>query len=419
MFEVNLVPELKHDAIKALRMRNLILFICIAASAISVAIVLILLSIKGGQDIAMSSQDSKTATLSEKLNQFNDLSEMLTIQDQLENLNAIANNKVAISRIFGLLVVLQDRGADDVSFSSIDYSAEDFSLTIEGQVNANTQPNIDYRVLEEFKKNAGLITYDYGDYVDPRGEVIPSYCISDTNANGDHYYSNHYSAYYAYWNFMEEGCNPSDLSRTDILSYNLNPDTGANPNVETEETNEEAENTTEDSEEETTDESENSDDEGTVVDDGTTNEIVIFRTPLFEQWVDSGNMNASGEITNMPHFESNCTTYSSAQDSEGNLVWSESNSCLAIPDGMEITDSSNGTDESDNLVLRFSAEIIVDDAMLDYNNQFMLWRNPSGANVTDSFLQIADMFAKRAEDCAEDDETCNSTTNSGESEVEE
>ena len=59
MFEVNLVPELKHDAIRALRTRNIILFVCIAASLVSLGIVLILLSIKGGQDITMASQDGR------------------------------------------------------------------------------------------------------------------------------------------------------------------------------------------------------------------------------------------------------------------------------------------------------------------------------------------------------------------------
>ena len=76
MFEVNLVPELKHDAIRALRTRNIILFVCIAASAISVLIVLILLSIKGGQDITMSNQDNRIETLSSKLNAFSDLNEI-------------------------------------------------------------------------------------------------------------------------------------------------------------------------------------------------------------------------------------------------------------------------------------------------------------------------------------------------------
>ena len=158
MFEVNLVPELKHDAIRALRTRNIILFVCIAASLVSLGIVLILLSIKGGQDITMASQDGRIDLLSSKLNAFSDLNEILTIQDQASNLSTISAEKNAISRIFGLLVVMQDRGQDSVTFSAIDLTTDTFTMSLEGQVDARTEPYIDYRVLEEFKKNTEKIT---------------------------------------------------------------------------------------------------------------------------------------------------------------------------------------------------------------------------------------------------------------------
>ena len=392
MFEVNLVPELKHDAIRALRTRNIILFVCIAASAISVLIVLILLSIKGGQDITMSNQDNRIETLSSKLNAFSDLNELLTIQDQVENLSSISGNKTALSRIFGLLVVMQDRGQDSVTFSAIDFDATNNQLDLEGQVNAQTEPYIDYRVLEEFKKNTEMITYDYGNYVDSTGATIPAYCISDTNAAGDHYYSDYYKAYYALWNFTEEGCNPSGLERSEILSYNINPDTGASSN-QTQDGETEANNNV------------------VQVDENIT-QIAIYRTPLFAEWVEAGYMSEDGTIANVPHFESACITYTSTANADGELTWSDSNECLAAPDGMEITDSSNGTNDADELVLRFNARIIVDAEMFLYNNQFMMWFSPTGANVTDSFVQIADMFAKRAADCAEGDTTCNNITNS-------
>ena len=53
-YEINLVPAVKAQMIKALKMRNLVLFICIIVSAASVGAVLILFGIKSGQDIAMA-----------------------------------------------------------------------------------------------------------------------------------------------------------------------------------------------------------------------------------------------------------------------------------------------------------------------------------------------------------------------------
>lgn len=422
MFEVNLVPELKHDAIRALRVRNIILFVCIMASAISLVIVFILLSIKGGQDLTMSSQDNRIDELSAKLNAFSDLDEMLTIQNQMSNLDALAQNKYSISRIFGLLVVMQDRGADEVTFSGIDYNSENNLLMLEGQVNARTEPYIDYRVLEEFIKNTEMITYDYGNYVDSTGTTIPAYCITDTNAAGDHYYSGYYQAYYAWWNFTEEGCNPSGLENSEILSYAINPDTGAsmapaseeNTEQDSEEDQDEQNATTQGNANNTNVNNNNTANNNSSVQAGTTQtQIAIFRTPLFDEWVSSGNMSADGNISGVPHFESACTAYTSKDDGEGNLTWTTNNECLAVPNGVTVTDSSNGTNDSDELVLRFDAQVPIDQNMFLSANQFMMWMSPTGGNVTDSFVQIADMFARRAADCAEGDETCNNITNSG------
>lgn len=50
-YEVNLVPDVKIQMIKALKMRNLVLFICIVVAVASVGVVLVLLGIKSGQTL--------------------------------------------------------------------------------------------------------------------------------------------------------------------------------------------------------------------------------------------------------------------------------------------------------------------------------------------------------------------------------
>ena len=47
--EINLVPDIKNEMIKALKMRNLIFFICIVSVIVSLGIVAILGAIVGGQ----------------------------------------------------------------------------------------------------------------------------------------------------------------------------------------------------------------------------------------------------------------------------------------------------------------------------------------------------------------------------------
>ena len=82
-YEINLVPEVKMQMIKAQKMRNLVLFICIVVSSVAVGAVVILFGIKSGQDIAMHNQDSKLKLMSDKLNGYDEFDDLITIQDQL------------------------------------------------------------------------------------------------------------------------------------------------------------------------------------------------------------------------------------------------------------------------------------------------------------------------------------------------
>ena len=58
--EINLVPDIKDEMIKALKMRNYIFFACIVVIAASVGVTLIFGLIAGGQQLA---RDSKKTTI--------------------------------------------------------------------------------------------------------------------------------------------------------------------------------------------------------------------------------------------------------------------------------------------------------------------------------------------------------------------
>ena len=69
--EINLVPDVKEEMIKALKLRNLILFICIAVSIASIVVTLIFGLIMGGQKLARDSKKQAIEDLSSKLNSYN------------------------------------------------------------------------------------------------------------------------------------------------------------------------------------------------------------------------------------------------------------------------------------------------------------------------------------------------------------
>ena len=383
MHEINLVPEIKTQMIKTLKLRNLICFICIIVAAASIGMVAICGAIVGGQYIAMASQKAKIDEMSEKLSQYSNLGEFLTIQGQLNGISTIDDERQVLSRVFNVLDSMVPRGSDKVEISELNIDLQTSTISMDAQADAGQDPLIDYRVLESFKKGVGLTKYDYGRYVDEGGEEIPTICIVESDSDGNIYQEN--GSIYALWYKNQEGCNPT----AEALAAEQSE----------EESNEENEEKTENEEE---DEEEKNQDE----------QVKIWRTPQFNEWYKDEKMSLEGTIENVPHFESRCINYAGIEmENSNNVRWSASNEdCMFTEDGLSVQDSSNGKDANDNLVLRFSASVEVNPAIFNFQNKHMMIIGPVGQDVTDSYKQIEGMFAKRAEDCAEGDLECATNT---------
>ncbi len=392
--EINLVPDIKGEMIKALKLRNLIFFLCIVVASASVVVILAFAVIAGSQQAIVDGKKNTLDTLSQKINDYSDLSDFLTIKDQLGNLSSISDNKTLLSRTFGILSALLPTGADTITISelSINLSDSDPTISFDAQANAGEPPYIDYNVLDSFKKSMQYMRYDYGSYVDKDGSAIPAYCMIESGTDGATFYDQAKSSHYAFWLITGDGCNPA---------------------YDTEEVND--------------DDSDISAAEAAKRSEGYTTEIYngqtvvrIWRTPQFNDWYRSEElsgqpyMSLDGEISNVPHFESECISYSgNRNENTGNVTWSSSNSCYLVPagtDGIKISDSSNGRSSANDLVLRFSATITFAPEVYKFNNKHMLAIGPTGRhNVTDSYVQIQDMFEQRASDCLESDAACNNT----------
>lgn len=374
--EINLVPDIKEEMIKALKMRNFIFFLCIAVAAVSAGITLILGLIAGGQQLAVDNKKSTIDNLSAKLNSYADLDDFLTIKDQLGNLQTLTNDKKVLSRTFNVLSALIPTGADTITISelTVNLAEENPVFQFDAQANAGKEPFIDYNVLDSFKKSMQYMRYDYGNYVDKDGNTIPAYCMIETGKDGAILRSNT-KGIYALWTINEEGCKPS---------------------------NEDTKYTTEDY-------------EGKKV-------VRIWRTPQYSDWYKQSQtegqpyMSLDGAISGVPHFESSCITYTGDNSANSsNPKWTENNeNCKLIPlgtEGISITESSNGRDANEELVLRFSANIVLDPGVYNFSNHHVLAIAPSGRyNVTDSYVQVQAMFGKRAVDCAEGDASCNNNS---------
>ena len=418
-YEISLVPEVKRNMVKAMKFRNILLFCCIVLMAVSGGIVMVMVTVWEGQNITMSGQDSRMKAMSDKLNNYGSLSEFLTIQKQLKQLNQISDNKKVLSRVFPVLSVILPEGPDTISLSELTVNLDENTLIFDAQADAKVSPYIDYRVLESFRKGVSLMKYDYGRYVTADGDEIPSRCMVEADAEGNTLIEEEKnngvtSKYiYAYWMRGKRGCDPT---REDFVAEDEEVDEG-------EGTTPQQTNKSEEEIQADFDKKLNSlDDYGksllySQVESGVSTAeadvVKIYRSPRFSDWYKAGYMTADGAISGVNHFDSQCITYTGAEAS-GTMKWISDNSCMLSAEDPIIRDSSNGRDSNGNLVLRFSATLTLDPAIFEFKNKHMMAISPSGQNVTDSYRQVEGMFAERAADCSDSDVICTTTsTDSG------
>lgn len=395
--EINLVPDIKGEMIKALKLRNFIFYLCIVVVAASVGVSLIFFSIAAGQKAVVAGKTDTIEELSKKLNSYSDLSDFLTIKDQLGNLSSISNNKKLLSRTFGVLSAILPTGADTITISELGISLEEESptITLEAQANAGKDPFIDYNVLDAFKKSMQYMRYDYGTYVDKEGNDIPAYCMIETGSDGASL-MDPTKGRFAYWNITADGCAPA--------SYE--------PSADTSDDDEENDS---DTTVETEEKSEVPVYSGYETEEYNGKRVVrIWRTPQYSSWYkkdsDDSYLSLDGTISGVAHFESSCTSYEGKENGD-KIEWYENNTeCLLVPDGTDgivISESSNGRDANDELVLRFNATITLNSEIFDFNNKHLISLGPSTRyNVTDSYVQVQNMFGRRASDCAANDTSC-------------
>ena len=407
--EINLVPDIKEAAIKAIKIRNLTIFASIVVAIGSVVATLVFAGIAGGQQAIVDSKQNTIKTLSDKVKSYEDLDKYLTIKNQLAGLSSIADNKNVLSRLFNVLSALIPTGRDTIKISelTINLEEEPFNITFDAQADAGEPPLYDYRVLNAFNKSLPYIRYDYGNYVDKEGIEIPAYCMIEYNADGTNFKDSD-KGIFAYWLINGEGCNPSYEPEEDEDGNIINADDvikGYEDEIE--------------------------EYEGEKV-------VRIWRTPQFKEWYkedlddENSHMDTDGTIYDVQHFESSCTTYKGVTNyiNTGNasetvyatiddITWIGVNdNCKLVDiedDGEDhsvVSESSNGRNANNELVLRFTASIDLNPAVFSFDNEHMIVLGPSSRfNVTDSFVQIQNMFAERAKDCAIDDTACNDEAN--------
>ncbi|HKU19212.1 MAG TPA: hypothetical protein VJP80_08175 [Candidatus Saccharimonadales bacterium] len=104
MIQFNLLPDIKIQYLKAKRQKQLVMFSSFIVIAASLAALVILLAIVFGlQKKSMSDLNNDIKTKSAELQSTQDLSKILTVQNQLKSLPTLHNAKPVVPRLFTFL----------------------------------------------------------------------------------------------------------------------------------------------------------------------------------------------------------------------------------------------------------------------------------------------------------------------------
>lgn len=129
MIQFNLLPDVKIEYIKTRNRKRLIVFVCLIASAVCLAIFLLLfLFVRVNQTRHISNLDSEIKDSTAKIQEVNDLDKILTIQNQLNKLPELHDKKVISSRLVDFLTQITPNQAS-ISDVGVDFEANTMKLS--------------------------------------------------------------------------------------------------------------------------------------------------------------------------------------------------------------------------------------------------------------------------------------------------
>lgn len=132
MIQINLLPDVKQEYLRARRTRNFAISASIIVGLAAGAVVVLLALMLGAQAAREVIADNSIESEYEKMSQVENLSELVTLQNQLNLISSQHENKSVDSRLFSFLQVVNPKSPNNVQFSSVTLNPEETQLTLEG-----------------------------------------------------------------------------------------------------------------------------------------------------------------------------------------------------------------------------------------------------------------------------------------------
>lgn len=134
MIQINLVPDIKQEMLRAQRMRNLTISLSILAGIIAGGAIVALGVILGAQTAVEAYTSSQIKSEFQKLSSTKDINNALTIQNQLATISGQNDKRSMDSRLLDLLAAINPAAPDDVKLSKITLDPKESTLMLEGSV---------------------------------------------------------------------------------------------------------------------------------------------------------------------------------------------------------------------------------------------------------------------------------------------
>lgn len=129
MVQLNLLPDVKLEYVKAQRSRRLVLNISVLVTACSVALLVLLLLVDVAQKKHLSDLNHDIAKESTILQHEPQIAKVLTVQNQLESLTSLHAAKPAMSRLFDSYLNQITPAAVHITSLTVDFNVQTATIT--------------------------------------------------------------------------------------------------------------------------------------------------------------------------------------------------------------------------------------------------------------------------------------------------
>ena len=181
MIEVNLIPDVKREYLRAQRMRNSVVSLSILVSIIAGVIVALLVGYVGTQTAREWLANNDIKTEYNKISSIKDANQIITIQHQLSQISSMHSNKMMNSRIFSVLEAVNPPAPNDIKMSTINLDPNETRLTIEGSATNS------FEATDKLKKMIlnTKITYTDSNNQAQSTKLASNVTVSDTSYGED------------------------------------------------------------------------------------------------------------------------------------------------------------------------------------------------------------------------------------------